>query len=357
MSKPAPQRDRQAQGDEDPAALAAAADLVYVSDETPGISRIRRGRGYSFYRPDGELVTDQAERERLKTLAVPPAWEAVWICALPNGHLQATGRDARQRKQYIYHQRWVTLRQKVNFERMVAFGEALPAIRAGVDRDLQRRGLPRERVLALVVEVLENTLIRIGNPRSARENRTFGLTTLRNRHIELRGDRIHFAFRGKSGIEREIDVRDARCARALRRCQQLPGQRLFQYLDEDGARREVDSRDVNAYLKELAEGDFTAKDFRTWGGTLQALEFLLAQSPADDQQARHRQSVAALRHAAEHLGNTLAVCRRHYVHPGLIEAWEAGRLGDLVRPAMDAAARAYLEESERRLLGLLRRVR
>jgi DNA topoisomerase-1 len=335
-------------------AVITSANLVYVSDEDVGIRRRCRGKGFTYSAPNGEAL-DKQTRARIDKLAIPPAWRDVWICTTEDGHLQATGIDGKGRKQYIYHERWQALRQQHNFEELRAFGLALPAIRQGIERDLRRRGLCRERVLALAVDIIQHTLIRVGNPRSALENRTFGLTTLRNKHLEIQGNHIRFHFRGKSNKEHDLDIYDPRAARLLRQCQQLPGQRLFQYVDEEGRRQPIDSRDVNDYLKDLTGAHFTAKDFRTWGGTVAALEFLLmVEEPAHDERLCKRHTTAAIKHAAQSLGNTISVCRRHYVHPAVCQAYAQGLLSEQLEAALpDVPGLERLQEVERKLLGLL----
>ncbi|HXW03779.1 MAG TPA: hypothetical protein VD833_00990 [Vicinamibacterales bacterium] len=309
----------------DPVASARMAGLRYVTDATPGITRRKRGSGVAYYRPDGSLVRDSATLERIRSLAIPPAWERVWISPDANGHLQATGRDARGRKQYRYHAYWNRVRNDVKYGRMIAFGRALPSIRRRTETDLRKPALSRERVLATVVRLLEKTLIRVGNEEYARTNGSFGLTTLQDRHVAVRGTRVQFRFRAKSGIRQTVDLEDAALARSVRRCQDLPGQTLFQYLDADGRRQRVDSGDVNAYLREIAGQDFTAKDFRTWAGTVLAASALSAPGAAAAAvTARKRQIVRAVEAVAQRLGNTRAVCRKCYVHPAVFDAYLDG---------------------------------
>jgi DNA topoisomerase I len=334
-------RRRPAQAPSDPLdARAAARDagLRYTTDASPGLSRRRAGRGFSYRDPDGLRVRDPETRARIKALAIPPAWTDVWICRWPNGHLQASGRDARGRKQYRYHDRWRKRRDTDKFDRMLAFAGALPAIRKRCDEDLARRGLPREKVLAAVVRLLELTLIRVGNDEYARLNRSFGLTTLRARHAHVEGTSIRFRFRGKSGQTHEVDLRDRRLATVVRRCQELPGQELFQYVDEAGEVGDVASEDVNAYLREASGGDFTAKDFRTWAGTVLAYRALRALQPGDDERDARRNVVEAIRQTAGALGNTPAVARQSYVHPAVLEAYLDGAIsGALVEVAEEQA--------------------
>jgi DNA topoisomerase I len=308
----------------EPERSARAAGLRYVSDDRPGISRRRRGRGFQYIGPDGETITDRDARARIEALAIPPAWTEVWICPSPNGHVQATGRDARGRKQYRYHRRWREVRDETKYHRLAAFARALPRIRRRVDRDLRRHALSRERVVATVVRLLDITTIRVGNDEYARENRSFGLTTLRERHVELAGDTIRFRFRGKGGKSVDVDVEDPRVARVIRRCEELPGQHLFQYVNGDGVPADVTSDDVNDYIRDAAGDEFTAKDFRTWTGTVLAAWTL--DELAGTQTAPKRELVSAIESVARELGNTPAVCRACYVHPDVMDAHLDGTL-------------------------------
>jgi DNA topoisomerase-1 len=311
----------------DPRAAAREAGLRYASDAGPGIRRRRRGPGFSYSDADGQVVRDRDTLARIRALAVPPAWTDVWICPWPNGHVQATGRDARGRKQHRYHARWRRARDESKFDRMIEFAAVLPTIRERADADLAQPGLPREKVVAAVVRLLELTLIRVGNDEYARLNRSFGLTTLRNRHARIAGSQVRFRFRGKSGQQHEVGLRDRGLARVVKRCQELPGQELFQYVDDGGQVCDVASDDVNAYLREASGGDFTAKDFRTWAGTVLAYRALLALDPAQSASDARRKVVEAVRETAGHLGNTPAVTRRSYVHPAVLEAYMDGRVG------------------------------
>ena len=311
----------------DPREVARQAGLRYASDADPGIRRARHGKGFSYAGPDGQPVRDKQTLARIRALAVPPAWTDVWICRFANGHIQATGRDARGRKQHRYHARWRETRDESKFDRMIEFAAVLSVIRERTDADLARPGLPREKVLAAVVRLLELTLIRVGNDEYARLNRSFGLTTLRDRHARIKGTSIRFRFRGKSGQQHEVGLRDRRLATVVRRCQELPGQELFQYVDEEGTVRDVASDDVNDYLREISGGDFTAKDFRTWAGTVLAYRALRALEPADSATDARRKVVAAMRETAGWLGNTPAVARKSYVHPAVVEAYMDGRVG------------------------------
>jgi DNA topoisomerase-1 len=305
----------------EPSASARRAGLRYVTDTDSGIARHRRGKGFVYRRPDGSLVRDAATLRRIASLAIPPAWERVWISLHPQGHVQATGRDARGRKQYRYHPDWTAVRDDVKYGRMIAFARALPAIRRRTEADLRGAPLSRERVLATVVRLLEKTLIRVGNDEYARTNGSFGLTTLLDRHVAVRGARVQFRFRAKSGVRQTVDLEDAALARSVKRCQDLPGQTLFQYLDANGTRQRVDSGDVNAYLREITGQDFTAKDFRTWAGTVLAATALRDLGAVDSSRARKRHIVAAVETVARRLGNTRAVCRKCYVHPAVFEAY------------------------------------
>jgi DNA topoisomerase-1 len=319
--------------------VARAAGLRYATDARPGITRHRAGRGFTYRDVDGRTIRDPEQRRRITALAIPPAWTDVWICPWPNGHLQATGRDDRGRKQYRYHADWHERRGTEKFDRMLAFARALPRIRRRCDADLARPGLPREKVLAAVVRLLELTLIRVGNDEYARLNRSFGLTTLRDRHARVEGTSVRFRFRGKSGATHEVGLRDRRLASLIRRCQELPGQELFQYVDEDGEVRDIASDDVNGYLRDASGGDFTAKDFRTWAGTVLAYRALRALQPEDGGAAARKNVVEAIRRTADRLGNTPAVARGSYVHPAVLEAYMDGQLGGaLVEAAEEQVA-------------------
>jgi DNA topoisomerase-1 len=339
----------------DPEASAEEAGLRYVTDAGPGVRRRRAGKGFRYIRPDGRPITDPDRIAWFKRLAIPPAWTDVWISPLRRGHIQATGRDARGRKQYRYHPRWREVRDAAKYGRMVDFARALPRIRRATDRDLRRRGTPREKVLALVVRLLEATLIRVGNEEYARENRSFGLSTLRRRHIDVSGSRLAFTFRGKSGKEHEIRVIDRRLARLVRELQELPGQAVFQYTDEDGSRQPIDSADVNAYLRQISGDDFTAKDFRTWAGTVAAAMALREFTEIDSDVQRKRAVVAAIEDVARQLGNTPTVCRQCYVHPDILEAYMDGTLVDALSQRARGAGRGAhaLRPEEAAVLGLL----
>jgi DNA topoisomerase-1 len=300
---------------------ARAARLRYVSDSERGFARRRRGKSFSYLRPDGKPLRSPATLARIRALAIPPAWKDVWICTSSDGHLQATGRDARRRKQYRYHARWREAQDENKYERIIAFAKTLPKIRRAVARDLRKRGLPREKVLAAAVKLLETTLIRVGNDEYARDNHSFGLTTMHDEHVKLRGARIRFDFRGKHGVEHEIDLEDRRLAAVVHACRELPGQELFQYVDETGAVRDVGSGDVNEYLRQISGADFTAKDFRTWAGTALAAQALQEFHDFDSKAAAKRNITQAIERVAERLGNTQAICRKCYVHPAIIDAY------------------------------------
>ena len=322
----------------DARAVARAAGLRYSTDTRPGITRRRSGRGFSYRDADGATIKDRELLARIRRLAIPPAWTDVWICPWPNGHIQASGRDARGRKQYRYHADWHERRGADKFDRMLGFAKVLPRIRKRCDEDLARPGLAREKVLAAVVRLLELTLIRVGNDEYARLNRSFGLTTLRDRHARIEGAGVRFRFRGKSGKTHEVGLRDRRLAGVVRRCQELPGQDLFQFVDADGEVRDVTSDDVNDYIREASGGEYTAKDFRTWAGTVLAYRALRALQPGVGERAAKRNVVEAIRQTADQLGNTPAVARGSYVHPGVLAAYLEGSIrGALVEAAEDQA--------------------
>ena len=303
---------------------AQAAGLRYVTDEMPGIRRRRHGRGFTYLGPDGVAVRDREMLRRFRALVIPPAWTEVWICPDPAGHLQVTARDARGRKQYRYHPSFRQQRDGIKFDRMIAFSDVLLAIRERVEHDIALPGLPREKVMATVVWLLERTLIRIGSNEYAKANKSFGLTTLRRRHVQVIGAKLRFDFRGKSGVVHSVAVSDRRVARIVQRCQDLPGQELFQYVDDTGARQTVQAEDVNAYLQEIAGRDVTAKDFRTWAGTMLTAERLRETGPAPSRRQAERNVVEAIDRTAARLGNTRSVCRKYYIHPALIESYLEG---------------------------------
>ena len=319
------------------------ADLYYVTDERPGISRRRRGKGFSYHHPDGSTVSP-AERERIEAIVIPPAWQDVWICPLPDGHIQATGRDERGRKQYRYHPRWREVRDANKYDRLADFGAALPDLRARLDEDLDRRGLPGEKVLAAVVRLLDETLIRVGND-EYKGNDSYGLTTFEADHVSVDGSRIEFEFRGKSGVEQEVELRDRRLATVVRRCQDLPGEELFGYLDDDDNVVDVTSTMVNDYLRSITGTNVTAKDFRTWGGTVTAAELLAPLPVPDDEREAKSNELIALDAAAGKLRNTRTVCRNCYVHPRVPETYREGELQGAWKRARDAARFSRAEKA------------
>ena len=342
----------------DPIQSARLAGLRYIGAPSDGITRRRTGRGFSYRHPDGQRVTDLDTLRRIRALAIPPAWTDVWICPSPNGHVQAFGRDARGRKQYRYHARWRETRDETKYARMLAFARVLPRIRAQVERDLARPGLPREKVMATLVRLLETTLIRIGNEAYRRANGSFGLTTLRDHHVDVNGSQVRFSFRGKAGKEHVIDLHDPRMARIVRRLLELPGRAVFQYLDEDGTRRTVDSSEVNAYIAEISGADFTAKDFRTWAGTVLAARALDEVREFTSAREAKRNIVQAVARVAARLGNTPAICRRSYVHPEVLQAYLDGvTIGALKARTEGALAdgAGALQPEEGGVLGLLQR--
>jgi len=335
------------------AQMAVDAGLIYVSCQEPGIRRVRVGKGFHYLTPANRRVSSASEIKRIESLAVPPAYENVWICTSPRGHLQATGYDARGRKQYRYHPQWRQVRDSAKFDRMVAFGEALPKLRRRLNRDLALPGLPRDKVLAAVVALLDTTRARIGNVEYARENRSFGLTTLRNRHVTFVNDgRAVLHFRGKSGVQHELRIDDKRIVRIVQRCLELPGHHLFQYVTDDGSRSPIDSAQVNDYLRDAMGDDFTAKDFRTWGATLHAL-MLLGQTPRDSEaseSALKREIAGVVKQVATELRNTPAVCRKSYINPLVFDKWRSG----LIHEAFGNRAAIPTPKVETLALGFLR---
>ena len=336
---------------------AQAAGLRYVTDSSPGIRRRRRGRGFAYVRPDGDPLRDTGELERIRKLVIPPRWTDVWICPSSSGHLQVTARDARGRKQYRYHTRYREVRDLTKFGRMVEFSEVLPGIRRRVERDVSQANLSRDKVLATVVWLLEKTLIRVGSDEYARDNGSYGLTTLRRRHVEVSGAKLRFEFRGKSGVPHSVAVTDRRIARIIQHCQELPGQELFQYMDDNDQRQSVNAEDVNAYLHDIAGRDVTAKDFRTWAGTMLTAEALRAMGPAPSKRQAEKNIVAAIDRTAERLGNTRSVCRKYYIHPELIDAYLEG---SVLPPTPEAvwherqAVAAPLRQHEAEVLAFLK---
>jgi DNA topoisomerase-1 len=339
---------------ETPADAARSAGLRYVSDTMPGLRRKRSGKHFAYVDTAGRAIRDEAVLSRIRALAIPPAYEDVWICPFPNGHIQATGRDARGRKQYRYHARWREVRDDTKYGRLVDFAAALPALRKRVDLDLMLVGMPREKVLAAVVRLLETTTIRIGNDEYARDNHSFGLTTLQKKHVHVHGGTVTFSFRGKSGIKHAIGLHDKRLAKIVHSCQEIPGHQLFEYVDEEGAPRDVDSSHVNAYIREIAGDDFTAKVFRTWVGTVHCALVLAEKAAGETAAERKTILLDAIDEVAERLGNTAAVCRKSYIHPDVLAAYE--KLGSLGPIRSGGASRGLFPE-ERYVVTLLRRTR
>ncbi|MBV9602182.1 MAG: DNA topoisomerase IB [Chloroflexi bacterium] len=336
----------------DPTGAAVEAGLHYVDDSQPGIRRKRTGSGFSYFAPDGTRIRDPGVRLRIKQLVIPPAWTDVWICSDPRGHLQATGRDARGRKVYLYHPRWREVRDAAKYERLAMFGEALPRIRERVDADLRRHGVPREKVLAAVVRLLEETSIRIGNDEYRRQNGSVGLTTMHVDEAQVAGNTLHFAFIGKHGKEHTIKLTDRRLARIVKQIHELPGQELFQYLDEAGERHSISASDVNDYIREISGGEFTAKDFRTWNGTVLAMRFLRVCERPTSASGGKRKVSGAIREVAHNLGNTPAVARRAYVHPVVLNAYLEGYLEPEAH-VVEVKPSSGLTEEERCVLKLL----
>ena len=329
---------------DDPKESAAEAGLWYVSDHSSGTIRRRRGRSFSYYGQTGRLVKEPSELKRIRSLAIPPAWEKVWICPRANGHLQATGIDARGRKQYKYHPTWRTVRDEAKFERLLAFAEVLPRIRKRIDKDMRRADLTREKVLATVVWLLEVSLIRIGNEEYAKENQSFGLTTMRNRHAKINGSIIRFQFRGKSGKQHKVDVSDRRAAKIVQKCQDLPGQQLFEYEGHSGEICSIGSEDVNNYLQSIAGQSFTAKDFRTWAGTVLAAIALGKMEEVDSHALAKKNVVTAIEAVARLLGNTVAICRKCYIHPAIPTSYLNGTLARNLRLRADSEIAEHLHK-------------
>jgi DNA topoisomerase I len=340
----------------DPRDAARSAGLRYTTDSRPGIRRKRKGKQFSYISPEDKLLRARDDLQRIRALVIPPAWTDVWICTDPRGHLQATGRDARGRQQYRYHPKWREVRDETKYYRLIGFAQALPSIRRRTVADLRGSKLSRERVLATVVALLEKTLIRVGNDEYAKQNRSFGLTTLRDGRVAVNGGRVRFMFRGKSGVDHEIDLNDRRLAQIVRQCRDIPGYDLFQYYEADGARRTVGSGDVNAYLKEIAGEDYTSKDFRTWAGTVLAAQLLRECDDFDSETQAKKNIVGAIERVAAKLGNTKAVCRKCYIHPAVLEAYmERTMIKQMAQRARRVARAGALNESEAAVLALLQR--
>jgi DNA topoisomerase-1 len=340
-----------------PVESARSAGLRYVSDTGPGITRRKSGTSFTYLTPAGRVLRDAEDLQRIKSLVIPPAWTDVWISPDPRGHLQATGRDARGRKQYRYHPRWRQVRDETKYYRLIGFAQALPAIRRRTDADLRKAGLPKEKVLATVVQLLEKTLIRVGNDEYARQNRSFGLTTLRDGHVEVAGGRVTFSFRGKSGVEHEVDLADRRLARVVKACRDLPGQELFQFVNDEGKRQTIESADVNEYLREITGEDFTSKDFRTWAGTVLAAQLLHDFAGFASEAQAKKNIIRAVEAVAKRLGNTKAVCRKCYIHPAVLDSYMDGSMLATVaqRARRVVQSAAAMTPAEAAVLGLLQR--
>jgi DNA topoisomerase-1 len=339
-----------------PDAIQSAKDagLVYTHHDRPGITRKRIGKGFAFFDPHGKLIRDAEVIDRIHSLVIPPAYKDVWINPSPRGHIQAVGKDARGRTQYRYHPKWRAVRDESKYGKMIEFGRALPSIRRRVRHDLRLPGLERNKVLAAIVKLLETTLIRVGNEAYAKQNKSFGLTTIRNSHVKVNGSRIHFEFRGKSGVEHAIDLQDVRLAKVIRSCQELPEQDLFEYVDHDGSRHSISSSDVNAYLKEISQKDFTAKDFRTWAGTVAAAIALRDFEVFTSQTQAKKNVVAAIETVAKKLGNTKAVCRKCYIHPAVLDAYIDGSLLKALEQKVAANIVRSLHPDEAAVMALLK---
>lgn len=340
----------------DPKESAQAARLQYVTDAKSGIRRVRCGRGFRYTAPGGATIRDKETLRRIRSLVIPPAWTGVWICTIPNGHLQATGRDARGRKQSRYHPRWREVRDETKYERMIQFAQTLPAIRERVKVDLSLPGLPRQKVLATIVSLMEQTHIRVGNQEYAKENGSYGLTTMRNKHVEVNGSQVTFSFQGKSKVHHTVSLQDRRLARVIKQCEELPGYELFQYIDENGERHAIDSSDVNEYLGEVTGHHFTAKDFRTWAGSVLACDLLRGMGAFESATQAKKNVVAAIRAVASELGNTPSVCRKCYVHPAVLEAYLGGITIEEAKAEMEQEIGEHagnLRKEERTLLRLL----
>jgi len=350
-------RRKSAVSGKDPVESARAIGLRYIRETNKGITRAKARSGFRYLDVDGSELEDPGHLERISHLVIPPAWERVWICPLPNGHLQAVGFDARGRKQYRYHAHYSALRNHTKFSRMPAFGKALPAIRKHVEADMRKQGLPREKVLATVVALLAETCIRVGNQEYAKENASFGLTTMHDEHVEVKGEVLHFQFRGKSAQDHDLTFKNQRLARIVKQCQDLPGEELFQYVDSAGTQHAVDSHDVNAYLKEISGGDFTAKDFRTWMGTMEGARELARLGPASSETEAKRNITAAIKTVAARLGNRPATSRKYYVHPVVLDAYADGTLFQYVKgkEAETATPPDALHPEEESVLKLIRK--
>lgn len=315
----------------DPLKSAEVAQLCYVSDINPGIKRVKAGKGFKYIDPKGKPINSKEELKRIRSLIIPPAWKDVWICLDPNGHLQATGRDAKGRKQYRYHFRWQKIRNELKFDKMMLFGQNLPNIRKKIQEDLNLSGIPKEKVLALVISIMSETLIRVGNIEYAEENETFGLSTMRNQHVEIKGNKIKFKFKGKSGKFHEIDYNNPKLSKLVKKCQELPGHDLFEYLDEQGNTHSISSGEINTYMCSITDQTFTAKDFRTWGGSVYAMQILQDFSSFENQTEAKKNLTDAIKIIAKKLGNTTSVCKKYYIHPKVVEAFLEGNLDSIIK--------------------------
>ena len=342
-----------------PVRSAALARLEYVTDRRPGIRRLKLGSGFRYVGTNGRVIRGKEILDRIRALAIPPAWTDVWVCPRPRGHLQATGRDAKGRKQYRYHPDWRATRDETKFDRMETFARALPLLRRRTRADLARTGLPRPKVLAAIVQLLERSLIRVGNEEYVRQNQSFGLTTLRDRHVKVRGDTLRFHFRGKSGKHHTVDVNDWHLAHVVQQCRELPGQELFQYVDDEGHRQRVGSGDINSYVREATGQEFTTKDFRTWWASVLAVAALRDMQPGRTRKQSEKNVLVAIDAVAGLLGNTRSVCRKSYVHPGVVDCYVDGTLAEILerRPKVPAKATAGLRADEVALLHVLRCLR
>ncbi len=338
----------------DPVASAKAAGLRYVTDQKPGIHRLKHGKAFRYVDADNKSVKETETLARIKSLVIPPAWQDVWICDDPNGHLQATGRDARGRKQSRYHPHWRQVRDETKYERMILFGDALPIIRRQVDHDLTRLGLPREKVLATIVRLMETTSIRVGNVEYARENGSYGLTTMRNRHVAVHGTTVTFDFKGKSGVHHTVDVQNKRLARIVQQCHDLPGYELFQFVDHDGNRHSIHAEDVNDYLNQITGQHFTAKDFRTWAGTVLTAMLLRECEPYETQTQAKKNVIQAIKTVAARLGNTPSVCRKCYIHPAVLEHYFSGAMLEAIETEVAEQVDRQLQDLRDEELQLLR---
>ena len=341
----------------DPAETASLAGLRYMPDTGKGIGRKLEGETFNFYDTRGELITDTKTLERINKLIIPPAWTDVWICPSPNGHIQVTGRDQKGRKQYIYHAKWRDARSLTKFGRMIAFGESLPHIRERIQNDLNQKKLNKSKITAIVLNLLDNSLIRIGNRYYAKENKSYGLTTLRDKHVKIEGDNIKFSFVGKKGVEHEINIHDRRLATLVKKCKDIPGYDLFQYYDEEGNRQTLESGDVNEYIQQISEHDFTAKDFRTWGGTVLMVECLEGLINQEEEVKKEKTVKEAFKHVAKGLGNTPSVCSKYYVHPQVVELFKNDQLLDYLK-THDASGtdNPFLSPTEKMVLEMLKTV-